>query len=231
MSMDKNELREIYLNYNNDKLIEIAYLENDKYNEEAIEVIKGILKERGIRKPPEEIVRKLAEKTNREKEEPAAELTGLVQVYSAGEVLEAGMIKGILEGDGIQVFIKDQYLIGTMPFYSTALGGVKITVLKKDEKRAREILSDYHGPPKNTGGGQEEDESVEKAELTENGEETAAGSGKSPESAGSVSIMDDSDEVIKDDNRFLRSVLKVFKFTAVIAVFYYIIMKIMGRKQ
>lgn len=231
MIMDKKELREIYLDYNDDKLIEIAYLENDKYNEEAIEVIKDILRERGIRKIPEDIIRKLAEKTNREKEKPATELTELVQVFSTREVLEAGLIKGILEADGLRVFIKDQYIIGTMPFYSAALDGVKITVLKKDEKRAREILADYHGPPKNTEWGQEEEENVEKGELTEDGEEAAAGSDKSRESSESVPIPDDSGEVIRDDNGFLRSILKVFKFTAVIAVFYYIILKIMGRKQ
>ena len=53
---------------------------------------------------------------------------------------EAEIIKGRLESDGIQVFLKDNITIDTDPLVSNAIGGIKLKVLAKDEDIAREIL-------------------------------------------------------------------------------------------
>ena len=54
---------------------------------------------------------------------------------------EAEIIKGRLESDGIQVFLKDNITIDTDPLVSQAIGGIKLKVLAKDEDKAREILA------------------------------------------------------------------------------------------
>ena len=56
--------------------------------------------------------------------------------YSA----EAEIIKGRLESDGIQVFLKDNITIDTDPLVSNAIGGIKLNVLAKDEDQAKAIL-------------------------------------------------------------------------------------------
>ena len=53
---------------------------------------------------------------------------------------EAQIIKGRLEADGIEVFLRDNITIDTDPLVSNAIGGVKLKVLAKDEKEARNIL-------------------------------------------------------------------------------------------
>ncbi len=53
---------------------------------------------------------------------------------------EAEIVKGRLEADGIQVFLKDNITIDTDPLVSNAIGGIKLKVLSKDEKEAKEIL-------------------------------------------------------------------------------------------
>lgn len=53
---------------------------------------------------------------------------------------EAQIIKGRLESDGIQVFLKDNITIDTDPLVSQAIGGIKLKVLAKDEEQARAIL-------------------------------------------------------------------------------------------
>jgi len=53
---------------------------------------------------------------------------------------EAQIVKGRLEADGIEVFLRDNITIDTDPLVSQAIGGVKLKVLAKDEKEARAIL-------------------------------------------------------------------------------------------
>jgi DNA-directed RNA polymerase subunit RPC12/RpoP len=53
---------------------------------------------------------------------------------------EAQIVKGRLEADGIEVFLRDNITIDTDPLVSNAIGGVKLKVLTKDEKKAKEIL-------------------------------------------------------------------------------------------
>lgn len=54
---------------------------------------------------------------------------------------EAQIIKGRLEAEGIEVFLKDHLTIDTDPLVSNAIGGVKLQVLSKDAMQAQHILS------------------------------------------------------------------------------------------
>ena len=54
---------------------------------------------------------------------------------------EAQIIKGRLEAEDIQVFLRDNITIDTDPLVSHAIGGVKLKVLATDENKAREILN------------------------------------------------------------------------------------------
>ena len=53
---------------------------------------------------------------------------------------EAQIVKGRLEADGIQTFLKDNITIDTDPLVSNAIGGIKLKVRSEDEKEAKEIL-------------------------------------------------------------------------------------------
>lgn len=54
--------------------------------------------------------------------------------------IEAQIIKGRLEAEGIQVFLSDHLTIDTDPLVSNAIGGVKLKVLARDTLRAKHIL-------------------------------------------------------------------------------------------
>ncbi|WP_299128549.1 DUF2007 domain-containing protein [uncultured Winogradskyella sp.] len=53
---------------------------------------------------------------------------------------EAQIVKGRLEADGIEVFLKDNITIDTDPLVSNAIGGIKLKVRSEDEKEAKAIL-------------------------------------------------------------------------------------------
>lgn len=53
---------------------------------------------------------------------------------------EAQIVKGRLEADGIEVFLKDNYTIDTDPLVSNAIGGVKMFVFTEDADKATTIL-------------------------------------------------------------------------------------------
>jgi len=52
------------------------------------------------------------------------------------------VIKGKLESEGIQVNLKDENTVGVEPFASNAIGGIKLQVLKQDEKVAKAIYDE-----------------------------------------------------------------------------------------
>lgn len=54
---------------------------------------------------------------------------------------EAQIIKGRLEADGIEVFLKDRFTIDTDPLVSNAIGGVKLRVKSQDAMKAQHILN------------------------------------------------------------------------------------------
>ena len=54
---------------------------------------------------------------------------------------EAHIIRGKLESEGINVFMADAITIDTDPLMSNAIGGVKLKVSSKQEKKAIAILN------------------------------------------------------------------------------------------
>lgn len=56
--------------------------------------------------------------------------------YSA----EALILKGRLEAEGIEVFLKNNNTIDTDPMMSNAVGGVQLFVRAEDSEKAREVL-------------------------------------------------------------------------------------------
>lgn len=61
---------------------------------------------------------------------------------------EAMILKGRLESEGIEVFIRDNNIVDANPFYSNAVGGVKLFVREEDFETACEILSEMQGQEK-----------------------------------------------------------------------------------
>ena len=57
---------------------------------------------------------------------------------------EATIYKGKLESQGIEVFLQDQFTIDSNPFYSNALGGIRLFVKTEDFDKANEILGDVN---------------------------------------------------------------------------------------
>ena len=57
---------------------------------------------------------------------------------------EATIYAGKLESYGIEVFLRDQFTIDSNPFYSNALGGIRMYVKTEDFERAYEILKDVN---------------------------------------------------------------------------------------
>jgi len=53
------------------------------------------------------------------------------------------VLKGKLESEGIKVFLKDENIINSDPLISSAIGGIKMQVLKKDKERALEIYNEF----------------------------------------------------------------------------------------
>jgi hypothetical protein len=63
------------------------------------------------------------------------ELIGIYQ-YSS----EAIFIKGKLESEGIEVFMRDNNTVDANPLYSNAVGGVKLFVNHKDYIKAKDVI-------------------------------------------------------------------------------------------
>lgn len=66
----------------------------------------------------------------------------LVDIYTAGNITEAELIRGLLAAHGIQSNISGQYLSGAMGELP-AHGLVRLQVESGDFDRARSILDDY----------------------------------------------------------------------------------------
>ena len=55
---------------------------------------------------------------------------------------EVAVIRGRLEAEGITCFVKDELTVQVNPFYSNAIGGVKLQVLESDFNQTVEILKE-----------------------------------------------------------------------------------------
>jgi len=65
-----------------------------------------------------------------------------ITVLTLSFTTEAHMVKGLLQSADIEVFLKDELTAQVNPYYSSAIGGVKVQVMEKDLKNALLILHD-----------------------------------------------------------------------------------------
>lgn len=65
-------------------------------------------------------------------------------VVFSGNIIEAGFIRNLLEANGIQAFMKDEFVGTIAPWVaSTAgMGSVKVEVLKKDLSAALQLIKE-----------------------------------------------------------------------------------------
>lgn len=65
----------------------------------------------------------------------------LVTIANLNGPTEAHILKGRLEAEGIACFIGDEHIVAAQPFYSVAVGGVKLKVTEDNAEQARSILT------------------------------------------------------------------------------------------
>ena len=75
-----------------------------------------------------------------------------VQIASTAYSADLHVIKGKLESEGIQVFLRDENTINTDPLLSDAIGGVKLYVFAEDAKLASAIYKSLHSYAKDEEG-------------------------------------------------------------------------------
>jgi hypothetical protein len=68
---------------------------------------------------------------------------GLKVLAAFTKIHEAYLAKNQLEMEGIQSFLFDEYIIGVHPFYSNAVGGVKLVVPESEFEKAEVIIKNY----------------------------------------------------------------------------------------
>ncbi|TPE43537.1 putative signal transducing protein [Pontibacter mangrovi] len=64
-----------------------------------------------------------------------------VTIATFNDLTEAHILKGRLEAEGILCFLGDEHIVGVQPFYSVAVGGVKLKVTEADVMEAKAILA------------------------------------------------------------------------------------------
>ena len=66
----------------------------------------------------------------------------LVTVRNCNYLHEAEFIKSLLESDGIDADIPDQYMAGVSPGLGGTIGGIRVRVRSSDLERAQQALAD-----------------------------------------------------------------------------------------
>jgi hypothetical protein len=66
----------------------------------------------------------------------------IVTLTAYYDPMEAQIVRGRLEANGISCFIADDNMLAANPFYNQALGGIKIKVFEHDLEKCREILAE-----------------------------------------------------------------------------------------
>ncbi len=64
----------------------------------------------------------------------------LITVIAFNFPHELTMPRSLLESEGIECFVPDEYMSDTMPFRTNAMGGIRLQVRESDALRAYEIL-------------------------------------------------------------------------------------------
>lgn len=65
-----------------------------------------------------------------------------VTIATFNDYTEAHILKGRLEAEGILCFLKDENIVAVQPFYSFAVGGIKLQVTEGDVEEAFNILKE-----------------------------------------------------------------------------------------
>jgi hypothetical protein len=79
---------------------------------------------------------------------------------------DAYIVKGLLESEGIDAFLKDEMTTQVFNFYSNAIGGVKLLVPEEQADKAREILK-KNGYTIDSENPEEDIELISKSETTD----------------------------------------------------------------
>jgi len=66
----------------------------------------------------------------------------LVTIAAFHDPIQAHLSRMRLETNGITSFLADEYIVSIQPFYSSAVGGVRLQVRDTDVTRALEILNE-----------------------------------------------------------------------------------------
>jgi hypothetical protein len=64
----------------------------------------------------------------------------LVVVASFDTVAEAHIARGMLDAQGVPSVLADTGILGALPSIADRVGGVKLQVVRRDERRARDLL-------------------------------------------------------------------------------------------
>ena len=138
MDEETRELKERISKLSDEELLNMVEVEPYEYRKLALDFARAELMERGIqyqegRKPSDEVV-----------ESTISESGVMRRVIICKNIAQAGMLKGLLEGNGIACEIKGEYLSmasGELPFAECY---PELWVEgNEDFKRAKEILSEW----------------------------------------------------------------------------------------
>jgi hypothetical protein len=71
--------------------------------------------------------------------------SGPAVVVYAGDIVNADLLKGILESKGISSYLQDEFLGREFPYIAApgGAGAVKVVVAEQDLERARPIVAEY----------------------------------------------------------------------------------------
>ena len=67
-----------------------------------------------------------------------------IEVF-AGTIMQASLVKSLLEDEGIEVFLKDEFVGSMHPWYASAggAGAVKVVVSGADFEKAKQVVLKY----------------------------------------------------------------------------------------
>lgn len=131
---EKVRLQKEYEKYSDEGLLEIAESDKNEFQEGVYGIILDEIKKRGLRGKFIE-----REKIKKQQEEAHEHEINLVTIKQFSYRHEAELAKGILEDQGIEVFMSADDCGGVRPELSFSIG-VELLVKKEDLEKCREIL-------------------------------------------------------------------------------------------
>jgi len=81
--------------------------------------------------------------TDEKKHEEEENKEGLVELISVQGEMDAQLLVGILESEGIEVMMKSHQTFSALPFTVDGMGAVKLMVRKEDLHKAKVLLEEY----------------------------------------------------------------------------------------